>query len=172
MENYENEFEGIFLARASFGKRLLNYIIDFICFYIAFLALMILYSLIDPEIFDTLSNIDNIIDRLITSVGFGIFAGVFEGLMKGRTPGKYLTGTLTVFDSGERIDFMTGFKRGMIKAVPFVAFSALSSEPYPWQDRWTDTYVIDIKKTRANSESRDIQEIGMKSDVTEEPLSY
>lgn len=164
----EIEFSENYLQRASFGKRLANYLIDLVFFYICFYSVFILLLIINPTLLASVENIDGTVDRIITTGSFGILIGIVEGLLKGRTPGKYLTGTITVNDDGSRIDFATGFKRGLIKCIPFVVLSALSSIPKPWQDKWTSTYVIDIKQTIYYTENEGIDEIGNRSNFENE----
>ena len=141
--------EEISLVQAESGKRLANYLIDVACFYATLFILVIILGIIFPVIFVYLDELaeSSLKDRLISLTLYAIFMAIVEGSFKGRTLGKVITGTRAVNEDGSPISFGTGFLRGFIRAIPFCAFSALGSPCYPWQDKWTNTYVIDIKKS-------------------------
>lgn len=140
------------LTPASTGKRFANYLIDLAFFYL----FMILFSFVLVEIsydfavvvygesedgFDLVSNI-------IFLLFYGMFMGIIEAIFKGRSLGKIITGTIAVNEDGSRIGGQTALLRGLCRAVPFNAFSALGSPSYPWHDRWTKTRVVNIKDLR------------------------
>ncbi|MBX9448496.1 MAG: RDD family protein [Taibaiella sp.] len=147
-----------YLVLASRGKRFLHYIIDYVVFLLVLFALGLLlgwiFVITDFEGWNM--NVDeaelNQIDRLVSLLLYALLGGLIEGITRGRTVAKYLTNTVAVQHNGEKISFGQGFKRGLIKAVPFVQFSALGNPSYPWQDRWTGTYVIDIAKTKEKND--------------------
>jgi uncharacterized RDD family membrane protein YckC len=139
------------LVRAETGKRLANYIIDIIIYYVVLLGLVMLLAFISPETLDALmgdSPYTDLIDRLLTLILYGLFSGLMEAALKGKSIGKYITKTKVVNEDGSPITWNTAFKRGFSKAVPFCAFSALGSPCMPWQDTWTNTLVIDEKESR------------------------
>lgn len=140
------------MVQASSGKRFANYIIDLVCFYLLFIFWGVLLAFIAPEKIEELANINGLLDRLVTLVLYALFYGFIEMIFRGRTFGKFITGTKAVnlFD-GSDISASTAFKRGLCRAVPFDAFSAIGNPSYPWHDRWTDTVVIDEKLTRENN---------------------
>ncbi len=84
-------------------------------------------------------------DRIITLLLYGLFMGTIEAITKGRSLGKLITKTKAVNEDGTSISVSTAFTRGLSRAVPFNSFSALGNPPHPWHDKWTKTYVIDIK---------------------------
>lgn len=137
------------LVLASTGKRFANYIIDIILFYILLFLFGIIIALINPLILESLSYDDpmsSLIDRLVSLVIYGLYMGIVEGLSGGRFLGKLITGTKAVNQvDGSKITFQKAMMRGLCRMVPFNPFSGLSG--YPWHDKWTDTYVIDIKQT-------------------------
>jgi uncharacterized RDD family membrane protein YckC len=138
----------LYLEQASSSKRFANYIIDVIVFYVIAIVIGILIALSSPETIeslDTESPMGSLTDRLISLVFFGIYGGIMEGLLKGRSIGKFITRTRAVNQDGTTISFGTAFIRGFSRAVPFNAFSALGTPCFPWHDRWSNTYVIDIK---------------------------
>ena len=131
--------------RASHGKRLGNYIIDIIGFYIVAIALAIFMAFYFPSVLERFDGNDtafSLLDNLITLVLYGIYMGVLETIFKGRSFGKLITGTRTVNLDGSFISPQTAFLRGFCRAVPFNAFSALGSPSNPWHDKWTNTMVV------------------------------
>lgn len=134
-------------VQASTGKRFANYMIDLIAFY---LFLGIVGLIIGAIVPGTLSMSDsslefNLMDRILTLLIYGVFMGFTEGIGKGKTIGKLITGTRAINEDGSNISFRTAALRGLSRAVPFEAFSALRSPSHPWHDKWTETIVIDEK---------------------------
>ena len=136
-----------YLVRASNNKRLGNYIIDLVVFYSLFVLFGILMVFVSPETIDRIPDDPgfDLVDRLITLFLYGLYMSVTEAIFKGNTLGKIITGTRAVNLDGSPISVKTAFGRGFSKAVPFCAFSALGSPCIPWQDKWTNTMVIDKK---------------------------
>lgn len=131
--------------RASTGKRFANYVIDLIVFYIVVFGAAIVIALAAPGVFASLeedSSGFNLLDRLFSLLLYALFMSVVEALLKGKSVGKYITKTRAVNLDGSPISASTAFARGFSRAVPFCAFSAFGSECNPWQDRWTNTMVI------------------------------
>ncbi|RPE05943.1 RDD family protein [Chitinophaga lutea] len=138
------------LEMASSGKRFANYLIDIASFYAFIFALSLIIVIFNPTFFDVFENASagvDLLDRLVTLLLYGLYMGTVEAVFKGRTLGKLLTGTRAVNEDGSTISMGTAFKRGIIRAIPFNAFSALGNPCYPWQDKWSDTYVVDVKKS-------------------------
>jgi uncharacterized RDD family membrane protein YckC len=142
-----------FYALATTGKRFGNYLIDMASFYLFMiaigLAIGIFSGLYAPELLNDIDNAPEnpVVDRFLSLLAYAIYMGLMEGLLRGKTMGKLLTKTRTVYTDGSPISFGTGFKRGLIKAIPFCAFSALGTPCRPWQDIWTNTMVIDEKES-------------------------
>lgn len=134
------------ITRASTGQRLGNYIIDLISFYVFLFGLGILLAFVAPGAVATIFSDDtgfNLLDRLLTLVMYAIYMGVVEAIFKGKTLGKLITKTRALNLDGTIISPGKAFVRGFVRAVPFCSFSALSSPCNPWQDKWTDTIVVD-----------------------------
>lgn len=137
------------LTQAGSGKRLANYIIDLISFYV----FMYFFSYVIVEISIDLAIMIygegdggfNLMGRLIVLLFYGAYMGLIEAMFKGRSLGKLITGTIAVNEDGSRISALTAFLRGLSRAVPFNAFSALGSPCYPWHDKWNKTYVVEYK---------------------------
>ncbi|MFT4016708.1 MAG: RDD family protein [Agriterribacter sp.] len=144
------DIESTHLVQASTGKRFANYIIDLIIFYIVIFASAFIFAMISPGFVDWLNTAGNsagfgVLDRLIGLILYGLFMGLIETFTKGRSLGKLITRTKAVNQDGTTISAGTAFLRGLCRAVPFDGFSALGSPSFPWHDKWTKTYVIDIK---------------------------
>ncbi len=131
--------------RASTGKRFVNYLVDIVSFYIAIFGLGILIGIFVPGVITALDDLASytLLDRLVSLILYAIFMGLVEGMFKGKTLGKLITRTRAVNLDGTPVSFATAFARGFSRAVPFCALSAFGSPSNPWQDRWTNTMVIE-----------------------------
>ena len=152
-ENYQPEQNlldlELNLVRADTGKRLANYLIDVVAFYIFSFILGILIAIISPATGEQLASEaqSSIAERLVGLLLYALFMSAIEAITKGRSLGKLITGTKAVNLDGSSITPGTAFARGFSRAVPFCAFSAFGTPCDPWQDKWTNTMVIDIKKS-------------------------
>lgn len=138
-------------ARADTGKRFLNYIIDLVVFYLLFFGIGIVIAIISPESIDSLLVEDQsagaaLGDRILSILFYAIYMSLMEAVFKGKSLGKLITGTRAVNLDGSRISTGTAFARGFSRAVPFCAFSALGNPCNPWQDKWTNTIVVEEKR--------------------------
>jgi uncharacterized RDD family membrane protein YckC len=117
----------------------------------------VIIALVSPstimEMSDDTSPFGSITDRIISLVLYGVYMGIVESIFKGKSLGKLITGTRAVNMDGSPISAGTAFSRGFSRAVPFCAFSAFGSPSNPWQDKWTDTLVIDEKQSTIVKES-------------------
>lgn len=139
----------VYYERASAGKRLANYIIDFIVFYLLVIVFAIILAVTSPSTFNSwTSDIDRmgLVDRVLTLFFYALYMSMVEALLKGKSVGKFLTRTRAINLDGTPITASTAFARGFSRAVPFCAFSALGGVCNPWQDRWTNTMVINEVK--------------------------
>lgn len=138
------------LVRASQAKRLANYIIDMVVYLFFVLVLYIILEILYPGMMDEIDNgtpLVKLIDRISYQVLYALLLGSIEAIFKGKTLGKLITKTRAVNNDGSPISAKTAFLRGFARAVPFSAFSAFGNPSDPWQDRWTDTYVIEESAT-------------------------
>ena len=136
------------LVQASSGKRFANYIIDLLAFYALVFLTGIAIAFLSPPAIDYLNEEDtgfNLMERLLGLVLYGLYMFATEAIFKGKSLGKLITGTRAVNEDGSNVSLKAALLRGLSRAVPFNAFSALGSPAYPWHDRWTKTYVIDEK---------------------------
>ena len=144
----ESIFED-FYERASTGKRLANYLIDLVLFYVLLFLLGIVLALVSPSFTDFVTNDRpgfGLLDRLITLLLYAVYMSIVEAVFHGKSLGKLITRTKAVNPDGSQISTAKAFERGFSRAVPFCAFSAFGDPCDPWQDRWTNTMVINEKK--------------------------
>lgn len=151
-ESHLSEFLELDLnyERVSHMKRLGNYIVDLIGFYIMLFFVGIFLGLFFPAVIDVFSSEDfgfPFFENIVTLLLYALYMGASETIFNGRSLGKFVTGTRAVNLDGSAITGKTAFLRGLSRAVPFNAFSALGTPPNPWHDRWTDTMVVsNVKK--------------------------
>lgn len=134
-----------FHTRASAGKRLANYIIDVIMFYIVMICLGVILATLSPSAFAILDNDSaafGMADRIISLLLYALYMGTVESIFKGKSVGKLITKTRAVNLNGSPISTKTAFLRGLSRAVPLCVFSAFGSPCNPWQDKWTNTMVV------------------------------
>ncbi|MFL5743896.1 MAG: RDD family protein [Niastella sp.] len=135
----------VYYERASTGKRFANYIIDLIVFYLFVFGFAILLAIAAPSTFNSWTRESSslgIVDNILSLFFYAIYMSIVEALLKGRSVGKFITKTRAVNLDGTPISASTAFSRGFSRAVPFCVFSALGSVCNPWQDKWTNTMVI------------------------------
>lgn len=138
----------VYYERASTGKRLANYIIDFIVFYVLIAIFAVVLALTSPSLFNSWTDDSGfgLVDRILTLFFYAMYMSIVEALLKGKSVGKFITKTRAVNLDGTPISTSTAFARGFSRAVPFCVFSALGGVCNPWQDRWTNTMVINEVK--------------------------
>lgn len=136
------------LVQAGQGKRFVNYLIDLVIFYIIMYFLSYVIIEVNYELAVLLYGETegfNLMGRLLLLLFYGMFMGIVEAIFGGRSIGKLITGTIAVNEDGSRIKGSTALLRGLCRAVPFNAFSALGTPCYPWHDKWTRSYVVNVK---------------------------
>ena len=138
------------LVRASSGQRFANYLVDLVFFYVIIILLGALIGIFAPEWIDYLDSTDPIfglVDRIVGLILYALYMGAIEAMLDGKSIGKLLTKTRAIQINGANITTGQAFARGVYRAIPFAAFSALGNPSNPWQDRWSDTMVIDEKES-------------------------
>ncbi len=137
------------LVPASYGKRLANYLIDFVAFSFLMSFLLVVVAPVYP-LADKIKAKQPIglEDQLMISFFYGLYMSVMEAILKGKSIGKYITGTRAVTENGLPVSTQTAFVRGLIRLIPFPfeqlsAISFTLSTPYPWHDRWSRSLVVD-----------------------------
>lgn len=146
METPNASTHTINLVRASSGKRFVNYLVDVFFFYVIIILIGAAIGIFAPEWIEYLESSDpiyNLVGRIISLVLYALYMGAIESMLDGKSIGKLVTRTRAVQLNGDKITAGSAFARGVYRAIPFAAFSALGDPSNPWQDRWTDTMVID-----------------------------
>ncbi|MEO5682717.1 MAG: RDD family protein [Chitinophagaceae bacterium] len=153
MENTEQnllEEPGVKLVPAAMAKRLCNYLIDFFIFCFLLAILLIVINPVYPLMQKMLAKQPvDFTEQLMINFLYGLYMAVMETVLKGKTLGKYITGTRAVSQEGLPVDAQTAFKRGLIRIIPFPfeQLSMLLFPPYPWHDKWTNSFVVDESKS-------------------------
>lgn len=148
-QNIDSTFE-----LASTGKRLANFIIDRVAYYIivVLIGAGIGFGLAQSGTFGGLNTESiwfTLADVIISLLLYAIFYIAQESLLKGKTLGKYLTGTRAVNEDNSEMNLETIVKRSFSRIVPFEPFSFFGSTPKGWHDRWSNTKVIVDKNWRS-----------------------
>ncbi|NEN25628.1 RDD family protein [Cryomorpha ignava] len=136
------------------SKRFVNLLVDTIIFYIFFIAVAVVFILLDDILGSsyTLEMLDApILGRLLSAVFYFLFFVCLEWALKGRTVGKYITNTKTVMHDGSPLTFSAILKKSGSRLVPFEAFSFFGSDSRGIHDRWSDTAVVDLKKVKVEN---------------------
>jgi uncharacterized RDD family membrane protein YckC len=134
---------------AGTGKRFLNYLVDIIIYYVLLFCFGVFLALSGRTDFVAEDNTATV--YLFAFVSYVGYFFLCELVFKGRTVGKLLTGTKAVNEDGSNPTAKTYLLRALSRIVPFEPFSAFSGRP--WHDKWTNTYVIDVKKSSLNISS-------------------
>jgi len=153
--NFNKYYQTINLddCRATTVKRFVNYLIDLVVCYIIAFGVTITLRFINPEL---LNGFDELSIRLIFLLIYGLVMFMTEAMFNGRSLGKLITGTRAVDANGNDITFQKAFIRNIVRAIPFIAFSALGRPCAPWHDSWSNTIVIEEKKVALQQQKVDL----------------
>ncbi len=143
LENNLLEEEPVKLVPANIFKRLANYLFDILVFSFALGFVLSIVASYHPALRARIiaQQPFSFIEQFSIFFIYGLFLSVCEAAFKGKSPGKFLTRTRAVYLTGKQINSQTAFLRGLIRIVPFEAFSAIITRP--WHDRWSSTVVVD-----------------------------
>ncbi len=123
---------------ATSGKRFLNRLIDTACYVI--IALIFINSGLFGE---ALKNTDSSLEFAIIEIPFLIlYYLLFESIFHA-TPGKFVTNSIVVNDSGERPAFTQILGRTFSRLIPFDAFTFFGDPSRGWHDSIPNTYVVE-----------------------------
>ncbi len=149
------------------SQRFANYIIDLIVQYILLFIIFVLMLYIAGLFGNTgvqqwMGSINQIQGYLIGCLMVFLYYYVMESTLR-RTVGKYITGTLVVFEDGTTPNNDDILKRTLCRLIPFEIFSFLGERG--WHDSIPHTYVV---KKEAFEEVynlfHSVDEIGQKDD--------
>jgi uncharacterized RDD family membrane protein YckC len=143
-QKIENELNS---KLASQGKRITNYVIDMIFFYIFSILIAITISMtlavISPSSLTVFDETGVLFEYLLGFLLGVIYYTILEAAT-GRTIGKFITKTKVVDLEGNKPNTLTILTRSMCRFIPFEAFSFLGQEGSGWHDKLSNTKVIDI----------------------------
>jgi uncharacterized RDD family membrane protein YckC len=135
-----------FYDRAGIGKRFINYLVDIIVFFVVLMMIGVVLAFVAPAAIDNLDEFNWFTDRILSLVLYAAYMSLVEIIFKGKSIGKFITRTRAVNFDGSRITARNAFGRGFSRAVPFCALSAFGTPCNPWQDKGTNTMVIEDKR--------------------------
>ncbi|MFT4678937.1 MAG: putative RDD family membrane protein YckC [Flavobacteriales bacterium] len=141
------------IHKASLEKRLINYILDSIFCGITFMLCVFALAMVD--VFETL--VGGLI-VLLLFLGYPLYYFATETLLSGKSLAKYITGTRAVDLNGIPAGRKEIAIRSLCRMVPFERFSFLFNFERGWHDRWSNTMVIDEKKSTLPVVEEKIQE--------------
>jgi len=140
---------GMEAQMASMEKRLINFIIDFICYglFSLFMGIMmgIMIGIFYPEWLDHIPENNRLFDYVL-GVTMGLIYYGFLEFLTGKTIGKYITKTKVVTVEGEQADLKTCLFRSLCRFIPFEPFTFLFGGNTGLHDKLSKTLVIDDVK--------------------------
>lgn len=144
----------VVLVPADKGKRLVNYLIDYLVIFGVMMFIGIVVFAYDDRMIDIEAGSEiDLLSRIIGMIVYAIYYIVIEGSLKGKSIGKYLTKTRAVKIDGTPMETNDIVARSFSRIVPFEPFSFLGSRPGGWHDRWSKTMVIDETQSVLPKES-------------------
>ncbi|MCW4468309.1 RDD family protein [Flavobacterium sp. MFBS3-15] len=151
MKKQYGELEQDFIVEASRWQRLWHLIVDSLTFLFVLFPILEWLIRIDAvrEFLQPLEN--SLGERLalyfICAIFQILFYMFFEGLLQA-TPGKLLSETRVVNDTGGKPAVSNLLLRTVVRFVPFESLSVLFARG--WHDDWSDTYVVREKREGVN----------------------
>ena len=152
-ENLLDDLE-VTLVKANSSKRLANYFIDLVCFYLFLFLVFWLYAVAFGAFHITDAGIGL---RVMIIVLYVFYYSASEAIGNGKTIGKMMTQTRAVNEDGTPITGQTAILRSLCRLLPFEPFSAFGNPAHPWHDRLTTTCVIDERYSRLPSKDQTSQ---------------
>lgn len=135
---------------ASQSDRLINLIIDYlavmaVAFVVGFIS-AIMNLRVDgssaPSFFDSMNKLQEYALGVILALSYYSVCEIATG---GRTIGKFVTGTITVTEDGQKPEARMLIVKSMCRLIPFEAFSFLGTPSKGWHDTLSGTRVIKKK---------------------------
>lgn len=151
---------------ASKGKRLGNFLIDYVIQLALISGFMILIIVISEMTSSyglynlILGNDDFFTNYFIAAFILILYYIIIESLTK-KSIGKLITQTKIVMADGSSPKFYDILIRTLCRLIPFEVFSFLGESGKGWHDQLSKTYVVDTKKFEEELKSyNNIEEIG------------
>ena len=135
---------------SSTGRRLANYVLDYIGCFIFIFAIAFVLALTGLA--------DKINSTVLGLLLFFSYYLLFEGIWA-RTPAKFITKTKVVMHDGSKPDFMHILGRTLARIIPFEPFSFFAG-PIGWHDSLSKTIVVPSHYTQAEVQQIDLSLAG------------
>lgn len=139
---------------ASHGKRIANFVLDYITYFVIsviigiVLALLdILFGISEPLIWVT--EMEGGIGEYLFGIVIILMYFLIMESVTGRSLGKFITGTKVLKEDGSELTPQDVLIRSLCRFIPFEAFSFLGTPPRGWHDTISKTVVVDIKSYEA-----------------------
>ncbi|MDP4271299.1 MAG: RDD family protein [Bacteroidota bacterium] len=136
------------LHPVGFWKRVLNCLIDMICYGTIYVLLKdtLLKSFFKTYPADGIVGVrsSNVVYVLIMFFYYLIWEATC-----GRTAGKFITRSVVIDEDGNLPSFITALYRTLCRFIPFEAISVLIHERIGWHDMFPRTRVVDVNEYRA-----------------------
>ncbi len=138
--DYEDKHLDPDLYLADTGRRLANYIIDQVGFYIYLIAIIMLFEMEWVKLEESNEFLPFLFIPLTLSIMLSYWV-LFEYFF-GKTPAKFLTRTKVVTRTGGRPTFWTILARTLCRFIPLEPFSFFGAKPIGWHDSISKTLVV------------------------------
>jgi uncharacterized RDD family membrane protein YckC len=126
------------LKLAPRSRRFANSLLDTLCFFLVMFLLGLVNAVVHLKFgVDPLASAGPVFGLGVSTCYYFL-----TEVLTGKTPGKYLTRTRVVDETGGRAKPVQILLRSLYRLVPFDAFSFLSEGRPGWHDRWSKTRVI------------------------------
>ncbi len=144
----KREFVRQIIAPTGWGKRLGNFIIDYIVSSLLVGGLVLVVAVVwgifvSETLFAGLDGMNPWIDRIVT---FALRVGLYYIPLEyftGKTIGKMITRTKVVTQDGEKPELGEIITRNLTRIFAIEIFSFLSENPIGWHDKAGNTMVVD-----------------------------
>jgi hypothetical protein len=136
-------------------------------------VVVVVGELVSPTLGTKLAN-----DNLLFFSLFILYYTLFEFFLDW-TPGKVITGTRVVTDTGGAPSFQQLLVRAVVRLVPFEPLSFLGDPPIGWHDRWSRTRLIRTQRKSSLDRTYDLRRSGRRppgawhpEPMRSEPVTY
>ncbi|QTD48555.1 RDD family protein [Sulfidibacter corallicola] len=136
------------LESATLGKRLANHILDLIVIQLFLFGLFVILGVLEIWIHGQPESTESTLDALATPISLGFYYLYYTGFeyYLGRTPGKFVTGTRVIDESGESLTLAQTAIRSLCRFIPFDPLSIFfSDEDKCWHDSLPKAIVVSTR---------------------------
>jgi len=139
---------------ASHGKRLANFVLDYITYFVISIIIGIVLALLDilfgiSEPLIWVTEMEGGIGEYLLGMVIILMYFLIMETLTGRSVGKFITGTKILKEDGSELTPQDILIRTLCRFIPFEVFSFLGTPPRGWHDSISKTVVVDIKNYEA-----------------------